>query len=75
MNPKLHSCFFGKPITGLLPVQNVVWRLMAFTKRPNEAVAADSELQLWLECRQVKGALAPGLPPAELIQWGGGGED
>jgi len=48
----------------------LVRRLMAFTKRLKEPVAADSELQSWLECRRVKRALAPGLPPTELVQWG-----
>ena len=44
-------------------------RVITFSKRLQEAVAADTELSVWLQSRRMKTTLAPGLPTALLLRW------
>ena len=44
-------------------------RVITFSKRLQEAVAADTELSEWMQSRRMKTTLAPGLPTALLLPW------
>ena len=47
----------------------LVGRLSTFTKRLQDAVAADSELRAWLTFKKMHFPMCPGLPPGVGVRW------